>query len=158
MKLDPKAIQIDFALILYLQILNSICSQGAGSHIEYKLHTTLTFFIQLCANSSTYLLARFKSRRQPKLNLEMTENLNKKDKNWIICQELGKCSATENFCQQDVVACGKWFTKGAYHFLNSILNQGNLLKGIDKKIVRREGIEPITIVFTYVLFSVTYFL
>ena len=77
----------------------------------------------------------------------MTENLNKKDKNWIICQELGKCSATENFCQQDVVACGKWFTKGAYHFLNRILNQGNLLKGIDKKTVRREAIEPITIVY-----------
>ena len=28
--------------------------------------------------------------------------------------------------------------------------QGNLLKGIDKKTVRREGIEPIRRVFTYV--------
>ena len=36
--------------------------------------------------------------------------------------------------------------------------QGNLLKGIDKKTVRREGIEYIKRVFTYVLFSVTHFL
>ena len=31
--------------------------------------------------------------------------------------------------------------------------QGNLFKGIDKKAGRREGIEPIKKVFTYVLFS-----
>ena len=137
MKLDPKAIQIDFALILYLQILNSICSQGTGSHFEYKLQTTLTFlYIHVPILLHRYLFTRFKSRRQPKSNLEMTENLNKKDKNWIICQELGKCSATENFCQQDIVACGKWFTKGAYNFLNSFFNQGDLLKGIEKKTVR----------------------
>ena len=38
-------------------------------------------------------------------------------------------------------------------------DQGNLLKGIDKKTVRREGIEPIKrVFFTYVLFSVTHFL
>ena len=37
-------------------------------------------------------------------------------------------------------------------------DQGNLLKGIDKKTVRRDGIEPINRVFTYVLFSVTHFL
>jgi hypothetical protein len=36
--------------------------------------------------------------------------------------------------------------------------QGNLLKGIDKKTGRSEGIEPIKRVFTYVLFSVTHFL
>ena len=37
--------------------------------------------------------------------------------------------------------------------------QGNLLKGIDKKTVRREGIEPFKRVFiTYVLFSVTHIL
>ena len=35
-------------------------------------------------------------------------------------------------------------------------NQGNLLKGIDKKPVRREGIEPVKRVFTYVFFSVTH--
>ena len=34
--------------------------------------------------------------------------------------------------------------------------QGNLLKGIDKKTVRREGKEPIKRVFTYVLFSLTH--
>ena len=37
-------------------------------------------------------------------------------------------------------------------------DQGNLLKGIDKKTVRRDGIEPINRVFIYVLFSVTHFL
>ena len=37
-------------------------------------------------------------------------------------------------------------------------NQGNLLKDIDKKTVRREGIEPIKRVLFYVLFSVTHFL
>ena len=37
-------------------------------------------------------------------------------------------------------------------------NQGNLLKGIDKKTGRREGIEPIKRDSTYVLLSVTYFL
>jgi hypothetical protein len=36
--------------------------------------------------------------------------------------------------------------------------QGNLLMGIDKKTVRREGIGPIERVFSYVLFSVTHFL
>ena len=37
--------------------------------------------------------------------------------------------------------------------------QGNLLKGIAKKTVRREGIEPFKRVFTtYVLFSVTHIL
>ena len=36
--------------------------------------------------------------------------------------------------------------------------QGNLLKGIDKKTGRREGIESIKRFFTYVLFSVTHFL
>ena len=36
--------------------------------------------------------------------------------------------------------------------------QGNLLKGIDNKTVRRLEIEPIRRVFTYVLFSVTHFL
>ena len=35
---------------------------------------------------------------------------------------------------------------------------GNLLKGIDKKIGRREIIEPIKRVFTYFLFSATHFL
>ena len=36
--------------------------------------------------------------------------------------------------------------------------QGNLLKGIDKKIGRREIIEPIKRVFTYFLFSIlTYY-
>ena len=41
---------------------------------------------------------------------------------------------------------------------NNHEDQGNLLKGIDKKIVKQEGIEPIKRVFTYVLFSVTHFL
>ena len=37
-------------------------------------------------------------------------------------------------------------------------NQGNLSKGIDKKTVRREGIELFKrVFFTYVLFSVTHF-
>ena len=36
--------------------------------------------------------------------------------------------------------------------------QGNLLKGIDKKTIRRGGIEPIRRVFTHYLFSVTHFL
>ena len=35
--------------------------------------------------------------------------------------------------------------------------QGNLLKGIDKKIIKTEGIEPIKRVLTYVLFSVTFY-
>ena len=38
------------------------------------------------------------------------------------------------------------------------LDQGNLLKDIDKKTSRREGIEPIKRVFTYVPFSVKHFL
>ena len=38
------------------------------------------------------------------------------------------------------------------------LHQGNLSKGIDKKTVRREDIEPIKRVFTFVIFSVTHFL
>ena len=42
-------------------------------------------------------------------------------------------------------------------------NQGNLLKGIDKKTIRKQGIEPIKrvftyVLFTYVLFSLTHFL
>ena len=36
--------------------------------------------------------------------------------------------------------------------------QGNILKGIDKKTGRRKGIKPIKRVFTHVLFSVTHFL
>ena len=36
-------------------------------------------------------------------------------------------------------------------------DQGNLLLGIDKKNVKREGIEPIIRVLTYVLFSVAHF-
>ena len=38
------------------------------------------------------------------------------------------------------------------------LCHGNSLKGIDKKTVRIEGIEPIKKGFTNVLFSVTHFL
>ena len=37
-------------------------------------------------------------------------------------------------------------------------NQGRLLRGNDKKTGKREGIEPIKSVSTYVLFSVTHFL
>ena len=37
---------------------------------------------------------------------------------------------------------------------NNHEDPGNLLKGIDKKTVKREGIEPIKRVFTYVVFSV----
>jgi hypothetical protein len=33
------------------------------------------------------------------------------------------------------------------------MDQGNLLKSIDKKTSRREGIEPVKRVFTYILFS-----
>ena len=36
--------------------------------------------------------------------------------------------------------------------------QGNLLRGIDKKTVRREGIKRLHPLFTYVFFSVTHFL
>ena len=35
--------------------------------------------------------------------------------------------------------------------------QGNLLKGIDKKIIKRESIEPIKRVLTVILFSVTFY-
>ena len=42
-------------------------------------------------------------------------------------------------------------------YSQSTLKQGNFLKGIYKKIVRREGIEPIKRVLTHVLFSVTFF-
>ena len=42
-------------------------------------------------------------------------------------------------------------------YSQSTLKQGNFIKGIYKKIVRREGIEPIKRVFTHVLFSVTFF-
>ena len=37
-------------------------------------------------------------------------------------------------------------------------NQGNLLKGTDKKTIRRKGIEFIKRVFIYVLFSIIHFL
>ena len=37
-------------------------------------------------------------------------------------------------------------------------NHGNLLKGIDKKTVRKENIEPIKRVYTYALFSKTLFI
>ena len=41
---------------------------------------------------------------------------------------------------------------------DEFVDQGNLLTGIDKKTVRRESIESIKRVFTYVFFSVTHFL
>ena len=41
---------------------------------------------------------------------------------------------------------------------NYYAKYGRQLRGNDKKTVRREGIEPIKRVFTYVLFSVTHFL
>ena len=40
----------------------------------------------------------------------------------------------------------------------STFRQGNLLKGIDNKNVRTEGIEPIKRVCTYFLFSLIYFI
>jgi anaphase-promoting complex subunit 1 len=43
------------------------------------------------------------------------------------------------------------------HKFRSPSYQGNSLKGVDKKSVRREGQEPIKRVFTYFLFSVTPF-
>ena len=38
---------------------------------------------------------------------------------------------------------------------NNQNNQGNLLKDIDNKTVRRQGLKPIKRVFVFVLFSVT---
>ena len=35
--------------------------------------------------------------------------------------------------------------------------QGNLLKGIDNKTVRRQGFKRLPTLFTYILFSVTHF-